>query len=64
MVMKHIVTVMVFLSLQQFVSLCKKKYILFMVTSNYLCVYNFCPVEQSFLEHVISMATTSETSMQ
>jgi len=34
-----------------------------MVISNYLCVYNFCPVEQLFPEHVISMATTSESSM-
>jgi len=33
-----------------------------MVTSKYLCVYNFCPVEQLVTEHVISMATTSETS--
>jgi len=34
-----------------------------MVTSNYLCVRSFCPVQQLVTEHVISMATTSETSM-
>jgi hypothetical protein len=33
-----------------------------MVNSNYLYVYNFCPVEQLVTEHVISMANTSETS--
>jgi hypothetical protein len=38
-----------------------KIYVVFMLTSNYLCVYSFRPVEPLIPEHVVSLGTASVT---
>jgi hypothetical protein len=41
-----------------------KIYIFFVFTDNWLCVYSFCCVGPSVVEHVISVAAISKTGIK